>query len=55
MQTYALVPNMKPCQTASLIPKAANLSEDKKNKTKLFFALNMVCVIVKYLGPFTPK
>lgn len=30
MQTYALVPNMKPCHTPSLIPKAANLSKEEK-------------------------
>lgn len=34
MQTYALVPNMKPCHTPSLIPKAVNCQ--KKRKTKLF-------------------
>ena len=37
MQTYALVPNMKPCQTPSLISKAENLSEEEeKNKTTFF-------------------
>lgn len=42
IQSYALVPDMKPYQPPSLTAKA----EKQKNKFKLFFFFNMIEVIV---------